>query len=63
MSVEYVRVRIGGSPESVGELLAGLPGDHRPQHQGGSIYLVATTDAGFLRFAIEHQGYGEVIGE
>jgi hypothetical protein len=59
--VAAIRVRIGGGPESVSALLAGLPGDHRPEHESGDVYLVATTDPGFLRFAIENQGYGEVL--
>lgn len=59
--IDVVTVRIRGGEDSVRELLAGLPGDHQPEHDHDDIYRVATTDAGFLRFAIRNQGYGEVL--
>lgn len=61
MSVEIVRVRIRGGVESVTQLLAGLPGDHQPDEVSPDVYDVATTNGGFLRFAVEQQGYGEVL--
>jgi len=61
--IRYLRVRIGGSPESVQELLDGLPGDHQAEDKGNNEYLVATTDLNFLVFAIGNQGYGTVLGE
>lgn len=62
--MEYLRVRIGGGHTSVQQLLDGLPlGDHQADDEGNDCYLVATTNAGFLRFAIENQGYGEVLAD
>lgn len=44
------------------DLIRSLPGgEHDPQDEGHGRYLVATTNAGFLTFAIETQGYGKVI--
>lgn len=64
--IRYLRVRIGGTPASVQELLDGLPGDHQAAVIGerdDGEYLVATTDLGFLDYAIRNQGYGIVLGE
>jgi hypothetical protein len=61
MNIDIVKVRIGGGLESVAALLAGLPGSHIPEDLGNDRYSVATTNPDFLRFAIERQGYGEVI--
>lgn len=63
MSVQLVTVEMRGGPDLVKQTLDGLPGDHQPDHLGGDQYAVATTDAGFLRFALEQQGYGRVISE
>lgn len=64
MSLHYVLVEIGGPPEAAMELIRSLPGgEHDPQAEGPGRYLVATTNAGFLRFAIEGQGYGKIISE
>lgn len=64
MMVEYVWVRIGGGPEAVQQLLDGLPGDHQAEQVPGvDRYCVASNDAGFLRFAILNQGYGEVLDD
>jgi hypothetical protein len=61
MTVDVLRARIGGGPDSVQQLLDGLPGDHQAECVGQGVYDIATTNAGFLRFAIEQQGYGEVL--
>jgi phage terminase large subunit-like protein len=58
---QHLVVRIGGGLEAVTELLAGLPGSHVPEHIDHDDYVVATSNAGFLRFAITQQGYGEVL--
>lgn len=60
--MEFLLVQIGGGRESVELLLDGLPGLHRvTDDQGNDTYLVMTSDSGFLRYAIEHQGYGTVL--
>jgi hypothetical protein len=62
MSLHYVLVEIGGPPEAAMTLIRSLPGgEHDPQDEGNGRYLVATTNAGFLRFAIEQQGYGKIV--
>lgn len=60
--MEFLLVVIRGGRESVEMLLDGLPGLHRvTEDQGSDTYLVMTNDAGFLRYAIEEQGYGLVL--
>lgn len=57
-----VTARIRGGEDSVRALLAGLPGDHQPESTGTpDVYRIATTNEGFLKFAITNQGYGEVL--
>jgi hypothetical protein len=62
MALHYVLVEILGPPEQAMELIRQIPGgEHDPQDEGGGQYLVATTNEGFLTFAIQNQGYGRVI--
>jgi hypothetical protein len=62
--MEFLLVQIGGGRESVEELIAGLPGVHRvTENRGNNAYLVMTNDSGFLKYAIDHQGYGKVLTE
>jgi hypothetical protein len=60
--MDFLLVVIRGGRESVEMLLDGLPGLHRvTEDQGNDTYLVMTNDSGFLRYAIEQQGYGLVL--
>jgi hypothetical protein len=62
MSLEYVTVEINGDTEQAMALIRSLPGgEHDPEPHGANRYIVATTNAGFLCFAMENQGYGTVV--
>lgn len=63
MALHYVLVEIIGDPGRSMDLIRSIPGgEHDPQPEATpNQYLVATTNEGFLRFAIENQGYGRVL--
>jgi hypothetical protein len=64
MPLHYVLVEIGGDPDQAMDLIRSLPGgEYLPQDEGNGRYLVATTNAGFLKFAFENQGYGKIISD
>lgn len=67
MSETYI-VRTG-SPEALGDTLAGLPMIHAVVVDGSwnpterTCHVEVFGPAGFFLFAMEKQGYGEVLGE